>query len=87
MVGDRRATNDHWGKRNKETKQGPFPALFLFRGSWPAAHVTIYIILAEDLKGEKELIQAEACVCVEPRIVWENIVEMSLWSTTNERIK
>jgi len=26
-------------------------------------------------------------VCVEPRIVWENIVEMSLWSTTNERIK
>ena len=26
-------------------------------------------------------------MCVEPRIVWENIVEMSLWSTTNERIK
>jgi hypothetical protein len=24
---------------------------------------------------------------VEPRIVWENIVEMSLWSTANERIK
>jgi len=41
-------------KRNKANIEGSFQAFFLFRGSWPAEHVTICDILAEDLNGDRE---------------------------------